>query len=63
MDIRLRRIGNSMLEMIVYDFGTTITADITKLDSTIEDGLIEKLKSVVSELEEWDEKIKRKSNG
>jgi hypothetical protein len=55
MNITTRKIGRSIIEMTIEVGNTTIVDTVTKLDGTIEDGLISNLEDILYELRKHNE--------
>lgn len=60
MEIKIRSIGNLIVEMTIEDCGTTITTDVTTLNGVVPIELIDNLKEVAEELELHNEQIKER---
>jgi len=57
MEITLRHIGSTIIEMTVEDMGCTITTDVTDLYGLVDENLIQNLRNIANELEEHNEKL------
>ena len=60
MEIKIRNIGNLIVEMTIEDWGAKITTDITTLNGVVPIELINNLKEVAEELELHNEQIKER---
>jgi len=58
IDISLRFIGKSIVEMTIDDFGVSITSNVADLKGVVDPRLIENLRDVANRLEEHNESIK-----
>lgn len=56
MEIKSRYIGNSIIEITVSTNNTSMTEDITDINSYIDENFIENLRNLADELEEHNEK-------
>ena len=58
MELITRNIGASIIELTIKGHGdTTITEDITDLNSMVDLGFIQNLRSIADELEEHNHKV------
>ena len=60
MQIKIRIIGNLIVEMTIEDCGATIATDVATLNGVVPIELIDNLKEVAEELELHNEQIKER---
>ena len=59
MNISIREIGSTMLELTIELNGSRLIEEITKLDGTVDQGFINQLREVADELEEHNNQINK----
>jgi hypothetical protein len=59
MDISIRPIGKTIIEMKIDNWGSTITSDITDLDGTVNEGFIQNLVEIAEQLTDHNNKHKQ----
>lgn len=57
MEIKLRHIADTIIEITVENFGASITSDVTNLQGLVSKELINNLREVAEELELHNEQI------